>query len=166
MHFNGFYFNPLSVKINVESQISLDPPSQKAISKIFHNKIVTFPFEVLKSFAKTIDPGFLLGILGPAGFLLLILAPFEIFRGKKRKLGTIHLTLVLAALIFSLGPISPKIAFWVISLSLYTFSFWGISAAVKNKYVSFLFVVLIFYSLWYFAINWQMPTLCNEIFFN
>ncbi|MDO8487453.1 MAG: hypothetical protein Q7S45_04115 [Candidatus Curtissbacteria bacterium] len=165
MHFNGFYFNPLSVKINVESQTGLDPSGQKVISKIFHNKIVTFPFEASKSFAKTIDPGFLLEVLGPAGFLLLILSPVEIFR-RKRKLGFIHLTVVLAVLIFSLRPISPKIAFWAVSISFYTLSLWGIGAVVKNKYISFFFIVLIFYSLWYFAINWQMPALCNEIFFN
>ncbi len=112
-----------------------------------------------------IDPSFLLEVLGPAGFLLLILSPVEIFRSK-RKLGFIHLIAVLGVLVLSLRPVSPKIAFWAISLSLYTFSLWGIGAVVKNKYISFLFIILIFYSLWYFAINWQMPALCNEIFFN
>gem|GEM_PF-6297292 len=118
-----------------------------------------------KSLVKTIDPRFLQDVLGPAGFLLLILSSVEIFKGR-RKLGFIHLSIILSILAFSQTAVSPKITFWLISLSLFSLSLWGIGMVAKNKYTSFFFLILIFYSLWYFAINWQMPTLCNEIFFN
>ena len=164
-HFSGFYFNPLSIKINVESQTSLDPPGQKAISRIFHNKLVATPYEVSKSLAQTVDPKFLLDVLGPAGLSFLILSLVEIFKAQ-RLLGYIHLGTVIAILVFSQTSVSPKIAFWLISLSFYSLSFWGVKTVAKNKYAGFFLMVLIFYSLWYFAINWQMPGVCNEIFFN
>ncbi|MBI2599054.1 hypothetical protein HYW40_02455 [Candidatus Curtissbacteria bacterium] len=161
-HFRGFYFNPLAIKINVESQRDLD--SQRLVARIFHNKVIVAPIEISKSFAKVIDPQVLLDLLGPAGLVFLILALAQITKTRNR-FGFTHLTVVLIAVFFSLTVVSPQTSFFAVALSLYSFSLWGIKFKV-SKYLSLLLIVLIFLNLWYFAINWQMPALCDEIFFN
>ncbi|MEX2028032.1 MAG: hypothetical protein WD988_00850 [Candidatus Curtissbacteria bacterium] len=164
--FNGFYFNPISVKINVESQSSIDTTTERQIIRFFHNKAVTAPYEVSKSFARTLDTRFLLDVLGPAGILFLISGLFEIFR-YKRKIGFIHLLTAVAILLFSITAIlTPKSFFTLIALSYYSLCLWGVAPLSKDKRIGFVSIVLIFYSLWYFAINWQMSKICNDIFFH
>lgn len=162
---NGLFFNPLSVKISVETQTNFDPPDQKLISKFFHNKAIAFPFEFTKSFFKILEPQFLLDILGPAGIILILFAIIETFKNKN-KFGFGHLFIVIAAFLISLTSIPPKKDFLMIVLSSYSFSLWGIKPLSLNRLNSFLFVMLIFLTIWFFIINWQMPKICNEIFFN
>lgn len=161
-HFRGFYFNPLAIKINVESQTNLD--DQRTIAKIFHNKVIVAPIEISKSFAQVIDPKVLLDLLGPAGLVFFMLALAQIAK-TKNKLGFVHLTVVLIAAFLSLTAIAPKTAFFALSLSFYSFSLWGTRFKV-SKHLSLILLGLIFLNLWYFAINWQMPSICDEIFFN
>lgn len=163
--FNGFYFNPISVTINVESQSSIDTAGFRQVTRFFHNKAVAAPFEVSKSFARTLDPRFLLDVLGPVGLLFLTRALFEIF-GNKRSLGYLHILGTVVVLALSLTSLAPKTAFWLIALSYYSLSLWGINPISKDKKLSLLSILLIFYSLWYFAINWQMFQVCNDIFFH
>jgi len=163
--FNGFYFNPISIKINVESQTSIDPKDQKFISRVFHNKATAAPFEISKDISKIIDTRYLLDILGPAGLVFFILGIASILKNKN-KLGYSHLFITVIILFSALTTIPPKTSFWLMSLSFYSLSFWGISSLSKNKYIPTLLVILILATFWYFAINWQMPMICNEIAFN
>lgn len=164
--FNGFYFNPISVTINVESQSSIDTAGLRQVTRFFHNKAVAAPLEVSKSFARTLDLRLLLDILGPAGLLFLISGIFEIFRNK-HKLGLFHIIVTVVILSFSITSLAtPKSFFVLIALSYYSLSLWGVGPLSKDKRLSLLSIVLIFYSLWYFAVNWQMSQVCNDIFFH
>jgi len=164
LHFAGFYFNPLSIKIDVEQELSLDQPERR-MGRVFHNKVIAAPFAISKSYAKVLDPKFLLDLMGLAGVLLLVLAITRIVETRNKK-GFFHITLQAILIFISLTHISPKTAFWLMSLGFYSLSLWGIRSVSKNKLIPFLFIILILLSLWYFAFNWQMRSICDEIFFN
>src|SRR3972149_11435702 len=61
--FSGFLFNPLSIKINVESQVASDFSLDRNISRFFHNKLTAGIFELTTSFTSTFDSPYLLQIL-------------------------------------------------------------------------------------------------------
>ena len=162
--FTSFYFNPISVKISVESQRTLDNQSFLAVSRIFHNKLNTTPFELTKAIAQALTPRFLIEILGPLGFMLTILAVLRIIK-EKHKRALLHLLLVISASILAVLPGNPKNFFLIISLTWFSVTFWGLQFfSNTNKLLLYFFLILL--TFWYFNLSWQMPAICNEIFFN
>ena len=164
-NFTDHRFIPLSVKINVESQTAVDIELNRTVARFFHNKVSAFLYEFTKTYLSTFSPKLLFETLGPVGIVLLILGIYEIYQ-KKRILGLIHflgvLILPLFAIIFSF----PKLEFYLLTLSRYSFSLWGINRATKSKLQVSVLLALVYLTFWYFIFNWQMKSACNNIFFN
>lgn len=164
-HFLGFYFNPLSIKINVEEQRGLDNGSNQQFSKFFHNKVSAAVYEISKSYSQTIDPRFLLEILGPVGLVLALISASKVIK-KPKSIYTLSLLSVLTASLLFILPIDPKKTFYIVAFTWFGFSLISATSLSKSKLSILLFVVLLLASFWYFALSWQMPRVCNEIFFN
>ena len=121
VQFLSFHFNPLDVKINVESQVLVDADLLRPISRFFHNKVTVGIFESTKSFASTFNPKFLLEVLGPVGLFLIILGFLNLV--KKREIVNAALfSLVLAVSLFNIIFNNPKILFYSAALSWYLFA--------------------------------------------
>ena len=164
-NFKSFRFNPLSIKINVEEQTSIDVGINRNISRFFHNKISTGFYELTKSYVKIFNPRLLFEILGPIGSVLVILGVANIFKDKViLRLG--HFFIVISALLFAILWLNPRVSFYLTAASLFSFTFWGISQVTKTKITGILFIFLVFITFWYFIFSWQMLTVCNQIFFN
>ena len=164
-NFKSFQFNPLAIKINVEEQTSIDVGINRNISRFFHNKISTGFYEFAKSYVSIFNPRILSEILGPVGLILLILAAVDIFRERKILMFS-HLFIVMSVLLLAILWPNPKILFYMIAVSLFSFTFWGINHATKAKTAGILFFFLVIITFWYFIFDWQMSRVCNQIFFN
>lgn len=162
--FSHFRFDPLSVKISVESQVGLDN-TERFISRFFHNKITTGVFEISKSYTLNFDTRFLIEVLGPLGLVLVLLAIYHIFK-VKNSLGFIHFSFVLLIPITKILPINSALSYYIFAVNLYGFSLWGLDGNILKKQTLLLVIILIPITLWYFAFSWQMPTICHEIAFN
>jgi len=161
--FFSFHFNPLIIKINVESQVLLDSALERNISRFFHNKVTVGVFEVTKSFVFTFNPRFLLGILGPAGLVLITLNFYKLFN-KRNIINTSLFGLVLAVSFFNIIFTSPKFFFYLAAISWYLFALTAINylTSLKSKVI---LIVLIFLTFWYFIFSWEMNAICQRIFF-
>lgn len=162
--FVSFKFNPIAIKISVESNINTDVDIERNIARLFHNKITVGGFEFTKAVFSPFDSAVMLEILGPLGLILLISSCIYVLKSKSI-FSITHFSLMpvssLAAVLLS----NPKTVFYLISFSLYSFSMWGLFYLLKSKY-AFALIFLIPITLWHFAFNWQMPQICHEIFFN
>lgn len=162
--FVSFKFNPIAIKISVESNINTDRGIERNIARLFHNKITVGVFEFTRATIAPFDLAVMLEILGPLGLILLISSCIYVLKSK-HFFSIAHFSLMpissLAAVLLS----DSKLVFYLLSFSLYSFSMWGFSYLFKSKY-AFLLIFLIPITLWYFAFNWQMPQICHEIFFN
>lgn len=161
----GFYFNPISVRINVEEQRNLDLGTSSSMSKLFHNKVSAFFWEASKSYLNTTSPRFLLDILGPLG-LFLAISSFSNVVKKPKAIHTLSLILIGIASLLLILPIDPRKTFYVAAISWYSFSLFSTDTLVKSRKSILLFLFLLLVSFWYFAFSWQMKAICNEIFFN
>lgn len=164
-NFLPFKFDPASVKMNVEEAVNTDLNQNRDISRFFHNKASTGLFEITKSYTKVLDTKLLLEILGPIGIVLLILAIKNTFKNAN-KIVQIHFALLLITPLFVMVYKNPKTAFYSLAFILYSFSLWGLNLKKTNRLCSLLFVLATVATFWYFAFSWQLPTICNEIFFN
>lgn len=163
--FAGFYFNPLAIVINVESQRSLDEDFKNSIPRFFHNKVTSGIFEYTKTYFSTFNPRFLLELLGPIGIVAVFFGVKNVIE-RKRTFGIFHLILILVASFIATLAISPKTAFFLIAFSWYSFTFQGIANFSTRKTYLVMFILLIPITLWYFLFSWQIPAICHEIFFN
>ena len=163
--FLSFYFNPLSIKVSVESNVNTDLGMDRNISRFFHNKATVGIFEFSKSFASTFQPRVLLEFLGPAGLILAIAAFLEVFKQKKY-LRKFHFAVILIASFIAISTLNSKVSFFLLAISWYSFSLWGIDFFTKTKTAKIAFIILAVISFWYFIFDWQINTICNEIFFN
>ena len=164
-NFTDYRFNPLSVKINVESQTAVDTKINRTIARFFHNKVSAFLYEFSKTYLSTFSPKLLFETLGPVGVVLFILGIFEISQ-KKRFLGVAHFLGILILPLFAIISSFPKLEFYVLTLSRYSFSLWGINKAAKSTLHVSILLALVYLTFWYFIFNWQMKSVCNNIFFN
>lgn len=162
--FFSFYFNPDSIKIAVESQILEDRSLKRPVSRFFHNKISTGIFEIAKSYSATIDVRFLIAFLGPLGLLLVIIAVAKVVKSPKTR-DKLWLLPFLISLILT-SSANPKNSFYLTAISWYFLSFQGVSFFTKSNILKIIFILLIPATLLYFSFNWQMSSICNEIFFN
>jgi len=162
--FSGFLFNPLAIKINVESQVAQDFLLNRNISRFFHNKVTVGVFELTKSFVSTFDTRFLLEILGPLGLTLVILVFARIIRKKKTSEIT-HFGLILMAALLSIFSKNPKVSFYVLAFSWYSFAVRGLDYFWSSAKSLMILIILFFLTFWYFTFSWQMPTICKQIFF-
>ncbi|OGD93651.1 hypothetical protein A2697_01540 [Candidatus Curtissbacteria bacterium RIFCSPHIGHO2_01_FULL_41_44] len=163
--FASFYFNPLAIKINVEEQVSLDSSLNRSVSRFFHNKLTIGIFEITKSYMQTFEPRFSLETLGPLGLILILTALFKVVKAPNI-VGITHLLIVLIVSVFAILPVKPQTSFYILAVTRFSVAFWGLDYFLRTKPLAILFFGLGFLTLWYFSISWQMPTICNEIFFN
>ena len=163
--FLSFYFNPLSIKVSVETNVNTDLGVDRNISRLFHNKVTVGIFELSKSFASTFQPRFLGEFLGPVGLILVVTAFLEVFK-KRKYLAKFHFILILIASFIAIFTLSSKASFFLLVISWYSFSIWGIDLFLKTKLAKIVFILLVIMSFWYFIFGWQMNSICNEIFFN
>ena len=163
--FSSFYFNPLSIKINVESNIASDLGIERNISRFFHNKVTSGIFELTKSFTSTFNLRFLLELLGPLGLILTVSMIIRII--KKREITAIgHFGIILVASMVAIVPVNPKTAFSLFALAWYSFAARGIAYFSQGVKFWIIFIALSLFSFRYFIYSWQMLTICNDIFFN
>lgn len=162
--FNSFRINPLTVKIAVESQRLIDTQSDAITPRIYHNKITTGIFENAKNFLAIFNLNLLIAILGPAGLFATIYLLANIKKGKNPLIWLHVVYIFLSSLALTI--FDPKVGFYNFALSLYTFSFWLVFLPVKKTYVKIFLLILIIISFWYYSLDWQMKTICNEIFFS
>ena len=164
-HFLGHYFNPIYIKINVEAQVGIDKNVSKLESKFFHNKLTAIVFEPAKSYLAAFEPSYLLEMLSPLGVLLFLLSIKKAI-STKNKIIVLHFLLVLTAALIYITPFSPKNSFFIFSFLIYSFSLWHVDYFAAKKYRILIFLLLLVFSLVFFAYTWQMKSLCNEIKFN
>ena len=162
--FKGFLLNPIDIKIAVESQVLEDRNLQRPISRFFHNKISTGIFEVAKFYAATIDTRFLISFLGPIGLLSVIIAVVKVVKSSKTR-DKLWLSPFLISLIL-ISSANPKSSFYLIAIAWYLLSTQGISFFTKSNILKIIFTLLVPVTFWYFSFDWQMNSICNEIFFN
>ncbi len=163
--FIDYSFIPLSVKINVESQTATDTDIERTVARFFHNKASAGLYEFGKSYLSTFTPKLLFETVGPVGVVLLILGIVEITR-KKRFWSLVHFLTFLAVPLYAIIASSSKLEFYLLALSRYTFSLWGIGRLAKSAQSIFILVALSYLTIWYFIFNWQLKSVCNNIFFN
>lgn len=162
--FNSFHINPLTVKIAIESQRLTDDKPNDLTSKFFHNKISTGIFENSKNLITVSSPVLLISILSPIGIFLSIFI-FANLKKIKSPLFYLHIAYILISSIL-LTLTSPKIAMYNFALSLYTFTFWSVKLTSGRIKPVIIFIILIIISFWYYSLDWQIKSICNEIFFN
>lgn len=163
-NFTSYFFNPIAIKIAVESQMLDDGNLPKNLSRFFHNKISVGTSEILKSYAETIDIRFLISFLGPLGIFLIISAIYQIIKSRKQ-FDKLWLAPFLISFILLL-PIDPKIAFYITALSWYLLTIRGISEFTRSNILKIAFIIFTVTTFWYFSFDWKMPFVCKEIFFN
>ncbi|OGD83118.1 hypothetical protein A2165_01920 [Candidatus Curtissbacteria bacterium RBG_13_40_7] len=163
-NFKSYHFNPLSIKINVEEQTGIDVAVDRNISRFFHNKISAGIFELTKSFASIYKSRLLVEILGPVGLILTIFGLYDILK-KKKIVGLIHIIVILTSSSTAIFIPNSKTSFYILAFSLYSFSFWGHSWFAKPLILRAFFILLAVLTFWYFLFNWQMPNICDEIYF-
>lgn len=162
-HFSGFYFNPDSIKINVETNSGLDINHDKITTRLFHNKLSAGTFELAKSYLATFDSRLILAILGPLGVVLVLRSLAALTKPSFPVV--IHLLTIPLTSALALTALSPRLSFFLLASVWYSFSFWGLAYFTKTSLRFGLFVILVIATIWYFSFNWQMPAICNEIFF-
>ncbi len=163
--FTSFNLNPLSISLRTTADINTDPGLPKSISRFFHNKITEGAYEIGKDLAGLFEPRLLLEILGPLGFLMLILALLETVKTKKT-LSLINLGAILTVAVLMVLNLNQKIIFYLFAASLMLFSFWGIGRLQKIKYSLILILFLTAATFCYYSFSWQLSSFCSQIFFN
>lgn len=157
-------FEPISITISVESDTNLDHGTNKFLTRFFHNKISTGSYEISKSFAASLNSSYLLQILGPLGTILASIALYQVVT-RKIKLGLLHVGVILLASFFSIVTSNAKIAFYIQSVSLLTFSLWGTSFFSKSKFRIIMFLFVLVMTFVFFLWTWQMNVICNNMLF-
>jgi len=164
-HFAGFYFNPISIKINVEEQRNLDVGTDIYLSKFFHNKISSGFYQIARSYVYTFNPRYILEIIGPLGLTLALISFSKIIKNPKSVYTLVCAAVVLSSLLLIL-PIDPKKTFYINAICWFIFSICSAHTFSGSKRKLILFCILLVISFWYFAFSWQEKAICNEIFFN
>lgn len=160
--FRSFYLNPQAITIRVEEDVNSDGGINRNLSRFFHNKLQTTAILTWHSLASELDARILLEILGPLGLLSTLISLHLIIK-KKNLFRTAHLIILTLILLYAILTANAKQNFYLISLSLYSFSFW--SAKTLSKY-KILVVILAAITFWFFTLSWQLASFCHDIFFN
>ena len=161
--FTDFHFQPISVKADVESAINVDSGG-KIVPRFFHNKITYGLFDFSKTYFLTLQPSYLLELLGPVGLVLSVLAvPKAVY--FKSKILLFNLFMILLFSLFLISSFNPKIAFYLLALSWYAFSINSLEKVTKKNLLIFI-LILIPVTFLYYLYTWRMHLICNEILFN
>lgn len=163
--FKGFRFNPLAIIIGVEAGVSSDKGVDRAISRFFHNKLSVGTYEILASFAATVNPNFLLQLIGPVGVVIAVFN-LQILVHTRRKLQLTSLLIIAISAILAMFIINPKTSLYILAISWYAFILSSSLTFVRNKLLFVTFIFLVIFTFWYFTFTWQLTAFCNEIFFN
>lgn len=160
--FRGHYFNPLAVVIRVETDRKLD--DQPAEQKVFHNKITATISELTNSYTQVIDPRFIIQLIGPLGLVLFVWALYIVL-AKRSRLQLIHLVSIFVVSALALTSFRPEIVFYLLFGFLTSFTFWSLKPIAKSKKQVAIFLLLLLFTLWFFAINWRMDLVCNQMLY-
>lgn len=164
-NFNSLRFNPNVLIAGVESQRNLDVGIPIPVSKLLHNKVTEALTQVSSRYLNTFKPKFLLEILGPLGLFCALLSAALTIRTRKKS----QIFSLLGIFISSVAAIvltQPKISLLLIFASWAVFASLSINFVIRSKMLLVLFFLLFVYTYFFYSINWQMPVICNEIFFN
>lgn len=157
-------FDSQKIVISVETQRLYDENPNGLIPKAIHNKLTAAPYEFLLALARTLDPAYLLSLIGPLGIVSGLYSIYSIVKNRRKK-ATFFLFSLLLAHLLSILYLNPKTAMLIIGFLWFLLSLWSISYFIKGKKRLLFFIVLWLYSIWFFFINWHLPQICNEIIF-
>src|SRR3989344_3324808 len=108
--FTDFHFQPISVKADVESAINVDSGG-KIVPRFFHNKITYGLFDFSKTYFLTLQPSYLLELLGPVGLVLSVLAgPKAVY--FKSKILLVNLFMILLFSLFLIIILAAFLSFY------------------------------------------------------
>lgn len=158
-------FTTSIIKARVEEQVNIDSALNRNLSRLFHNKLTVGFMVILERLASEFEPRYLLEVLSPAGFVLLILATSRLI-SKRETLVTAHFASVLLTSLLPISQFQPKIGFLFESFTRMLFCLWGLKYFSQRWYFAMVFILLVVVSFWYYSFSWQLKTFCNEIFFN
>ena len=144
----------------VEDQTHIDTTTPNINSKFFHNKLSVGMYQITIAAQRVLDPRTLLGFLGPIG---LFFAASSLFQVSKTKIKANLLFLVVAMILVLFTKFTFSIL--VLMAAWQMLALQGISF-LKNSTLQKISLVLLVLTFWYFSIDWKMPQICNEIFFN
>lgn len=162
--FRSFLFDNQRIITNVETSRQYESNPDGLISKTTHNKFTAAPYEFLLNLSALFDPRYLLDLIGPLALIAAVISVYSIIT-KGIKTGFVFLVLLLIAQARTTLFASTKTDMLILCLLWFLLSFWSLNFFSKNS-VRFLgFMILWFYSVWFFVISWQLPQICNEIFF-
>lgn len=156
-------FKTIDIVTAVESQRLYDNNASSLEAKIFNNKLLLAPQVFLLAYLQYFQPQYLLSLIGPLGVVMFFSGIWVVIE-KRSKKGLFHLFVVLLTIIFSVY-INPKLNNLLVLASLESFSFWSVTLFAKNKARLAIFIALFIISLLFFFINWQLPNVCDGIFF-
>lgn len=160
----SFLFNNQRIITNVETSRQYENNPDGIVSKATHNKFTSAPYEFLLNLSALFDPRYLLELVSPVVFIGVLISIYSIVT-KRKKVGFVFLAiLILAQIRTTLFTIS-KTDMLILCLLWFLLSFWSLNFFAKSKKRFSVFVLLWLYSVWFFFISWQLPQICNEIFF-
>lgn len=178
--FKSFYLNPQAVTIKVEEDVGTDKQSLRSssldeletaglrgvdrnISRFFHNKYQSRFVLTVQSMTSMLDARLLTDVLGPLGVLAFAVSVYTTIKTKKI-LGILHFFIVFLAVLFATFTPHAKQGFYLWAVALYSFSFWSTKTIVKLP--TWLILLLVVTTFWYFSFSWQLESFCHDIFFN
>lgn len=158
-------FQTQKVKLEVEQERQYDASANSSTARLFHNKVSSSSHQILLSLFSTLEPRYLLSLVGPLGVAGVM---FVLYYGisHNRKVTFIALTLFLVAHGLSVLYLNPKTAMLVLSFLWFSALASGSKGLSKTPRLVVTFALLWLYTLWFFTVNWQLGEICNEIFFN
>ncbi len=161
----NYKFDPSSIPTIVESQRLSDTDQSSLSSRLIHNKLTVAPNQLLLSLSSTTTPKFLIDLISPLVLISALIATYSIIKNKNK----VGLFLLAALACFQVATtlfISSKPAILFLCALWFFLAIWSLDFYVKKTWRTIVFILLWLYSLWFLFINWQMPQICNEIFFN
>lgn len=161
----NFKFNPSSISTIVESQRLSDTNQSSLTSRIIHNKLTVAPSQLMLSLSSTLTPKFLIDLVGPLVLISALIAIYLIIK-TQNKGGLAFLVTLACFQVATTLFINSKPAILILCALWFFLAFWSLDFYVKKTWMVTIFIFLWLYSFWFLFINWQMPQICNEIFFN
>lgn len=162
--FRPFLFDNQRITTNVESSRQYENNPDGLISKAVHNKVTAAPYEFLLNLSSLFDPRYLLDLIGPLALIGALISIYCVI-AQRLKAGLMFLAVLLIAQVWITLFTSSKTDMLILCLLWFLLSFWSLNFFVKSKKRFSVFVLLWLFSVWFFFISWQLPLICNEIFF-
>ncbi len=162
--FRSFLFDTNSITAGVEASRQYENNPDSLVSKVLHNKFTVTPHEFFLNFSTLLDPRYLLYLIAPLGLIGAVVSVYCIV-SQSIKSGLVFLAVLSGALTYATLFNGSKTDMLILCSLWFLLSFWSLSFFAKTKIRFLVLVLLWLYSIWFFFISWQLPLICNEIFF-